>query len=165
LNSITVTPLLRRRLASLLYETVLLFAVLFCATGVALAVAVLFGQYKSAYLQQGMGTWSFFVFGLYFIWQWTRGGQTLPMKTWHIRVVAADGSTLGPWRALGRYLLGWLWLVPGWAVAALLQVHSLTYGSLFLAANFILLATASLFDKDHQFLHDRLAGTRLIVSA
>jgi uncharacterized RDD family membrane protein YckC len=164
LYTIPATPLLRRRLASLLYETVLLFAVLFCATGVALAVAVLFGQFKSPHLQQGMGTWTFFVFGLYFIWQWTHGGQTLPMKTWRIRVVAADGSMLGPWRALGRYLLCWFWLVPGWAMAVLFQVHSLIYGLLFLAANCILLAMAALFDKDRQFLHDRLAGTRLIIA-
>jgi len=32
-------------------------------------------------------------------------------------------------------------------------------------ANCLLLAIAALFDKDRQFLHDRLAGTRLIVAA
>lgn len=142
----------------------LLFAVMCCATGISLAIAALSGQLKSVYLNQGMGTLSFFALGLYFIWQWTHGGQTLPMKTWRIRVVAADGSALGPWRALGRYLLGWLWLVPGWAVASLLQVHDLTLGLLLLASNCALLAICALFDKERQFLTDRLAGTRLIVA-
>jgi len=110
-----------------------------------------------------MATWTFFVFGLYFIWLWTHGGQTLPMKTWRIRVVEADGTPLGPWRALGRYLLAWLWVVPGWAAASLLQASGWMFG-LFLASNCALMAIAALFDKDRQFLHDRLAGTRLIVA-
>ena len=86
------------------------------------------------------------------------------MKTWRIRVVAADGNVLGPWRALGRYLLAWLWVLPGWAAASLFQASGWKFG-LILALNCVLLAIASRFDKDRQFLHDRLAGTRLIVAA
>lgn len=164
MNSPIVTPPLKRRLASIVYELVLLFGVLFCATAVAVLAAVLLQQFKSPYFTQAMATWTFFVFGVYFIWLWTHGGQTLPMKTWRIRVVATDGNALGPWRALGRYLLAWLWVLPGWAAASLFQASGWKFG-LFLALNCVLLAIAARFDKDRQFLHDRLAGTRLIVAA
>ncbi|MDR3479886.1 MAG: RDD family protein [Burkholderiaceae bacterium] len=161
---ITAAPPLRRRLASLVYETVLLFGVTAFSTSISLLVAVLFQQFKSPYFQQATATFTFFVFGLYFIWLWTHGGQTLPMRTWRIRVVAADGSPLGPWRALGRYLLAWLWVLPGWAAASLLHVVGWQFG-LALALNCLVMAIAALIDKDRQFLHDRLAGTRLIVAA
>ena len=32
----------------------------------------------------------FVVLGIYFVWFWSRG-QTLAMKTWHIRLVDAQG--------------------------------------------------------------------------
>ena len=63
-----------------------------------------------------------------------------------------------------RYLLAWLWVLPGWAAASLLQAAGWKLG-LALALNCLFVAIAALFDKDRQFLHDRLAGTRLIVAA
>lgn len=77
--------------------------------------------------------------GVYFIWQWLRGGQTLAMKTWRIRIVAADGAPLELPRALLRFALA-------------------TAGALALGAGF----AWALVDRDRQFLHDRLAGTRII---
>ena len=53
----------------------------------------------------------FVVFGIYFAWFWAKG-QTLAMKTWHIRLVRRDGERVSPWRALARYLLSWFWFVP-----------------------------------------------------
>jgi uncharacterized RDD family membrane protein YckC len=39
----------------------------------------------------------------YFVLSWSRGGQTIGMRAWRVRVVAADGSAL-PWpRALLRF--------------------------------------------------------------
>ncbi len=41
----------------------------------------------------------------YFVLSWSRGGQTIGMRAWRLRVVSADGSTL-PWpRALLRFAL------------------------------------------------------------
>lgn len=145
----------------MVYEGVLLFGVLFAA---ALLFSVLFQQRNALEMHQGMAAWLFFVLGIYFIWLWTHGGQTLPMKTWRIRVVAADGSALSPWRALARYLLAWLWFVPGLAIASLAQAHGWML-VLFPAINCALWAMTVLLDKDRQFLHDHLAGTRLIVAS
>jgi uncharacterized RDD family membrane protein YckC len=142
----------------MLYESVLLFGVLFSA---ALIFAVAFNQRSAINLRQELDVWLFFVLGIYFIWFWIHGGQTLPMKTWHIRLVTKDGMTVSPQRALARYILCWLWCTPGLALAWLLQEQR-WMATLFPALNFVLWAMTPLFDKDRQFLHDRLAGTRLI---
>ena len=41
----------------------------------------------------------------YFVVSWTRGGQTIGMRAWRLRVVRADGSALGPRRALLRFFV------------------------------------------------------------
>ena len=53
----------------------------------------------------------FVIFGIYFVWFWAKG-QTLAMKTWHIRVVNLNGSAISQTRALARYALSWLWFLP-----------------------------------------------------
>ena len=51
------------------------------------------------------------VTGGYFVLSWTRGGQTLGMRAWHIRVVAAEGGAL-PWpRAALRFAVALLSLL------------------------------------------------------
>src|SRR5690606_39558206 len=59
----------------------------------------------------------FVVLAIYFVGFWHRG-QTLAMKTWHIRVVDKTGRPLTRIRALARYALCWLWLLPPLAVLA-----------------------------------------------
>ena len=83
--------------------------------------------------------WIVFVVGVYFTWFWSRGGQTLPMKTWRIRLVRYDGAPVGKGRAVHRYLV------------AILGLAALGAGFLW-----------ALVDRDRQFLHDRLAGTALV---
>ena len=41
----------------------------------------------------------------YFVVSWMRGGQTIGMRAWRLRVVRADGSALGLWRALLRFFV------------------------------------------------------------
>lgn len=154
-----VAPPLTRRLASMLYEGVLLFGVVFIAGWL---FSTLLQQRHALHLREGLQVWLFFVIGLYFIWFWSHGGQTLPMKTWRIRLVTAEGLAVTPRRALIRYFFSWLWFWPGLALAWAVKADRWML-VLFPALNFILWATTALFDKDRQFLHDRMAGTRLIV--
>ena len=144
----------------MLYEGVLLFGILFIAGWL---FSTLTQQRNAMTLRQPLEVWLFLVLGIYYIWCWTHGGQTLPMKTWHMRVVTKDGSPLTPWRALLRYLLAWMWFVPGLAVAKAIDANGwmLVLPSLL---NFLIWAATALFDKERQFLHDRLAGTRLIAT-
>jgi uncharacterized RDD family membrane protein YckC len=100
-----LAPPLMRRLASWLYEGMLLFGVVFIAGYLFSALTQTKHALDNRHLQQGF---LFIVFGIYFVWFWSKG-QTLAMKTWHIRVVDAAGQPLTQTRALARYLLSWLW--------------------------------------------------------
>jgi uncharacterized RDD family membrane protein YckC len=130
-------PPVLRRLASMLYEFLLLFGVGFLATWLfqfAAGTLVIEG-WRRHLLQLFMLA----VFASYFLWCWLRGGQTLAMKTWRIRVVAKDGhGRLAPGAALARFVYALVLVPTGIGIAW------------------------ALVDRDRQFLHDRLAGSLLI---
>lgn len=129
-------PGLARRLASMFYEALVVVAVLLI--GFMLPQIVLSGFGFGAH---GKTLWVH-IFGLlmvYFVWFWINGGQTLPMKTWKLRLVNADGGRLRPLQAVLRYLAAWP------------SVTLLGIGILW-----------ALIDRDRQFLHDRIAGTRVV---
>lgn len=137
----TLAPPLRaasltRRLASGLYEVLILVALVFVAT---LPFSYLFGDATQGWRRHLLQAWVVIVMAAYFTWFWTRGGQTLPMKTWRFRVSRSDGAPLTPARALHRFAL------------AVLGFLALGLGFLW-----------ALVDRDRQFLHDRLAGTALV---
>ena len=129
-------PSFLRRLASALYDLLLVVALMFIATFPFLAF---FGDATQGWRRHVLQAWIVFVVGSYFVWFWTHGGQTLPMKTWRIRLVRHDGGAIGTARAAHRYVL------------ALLGAAALGLGFLW-----------ALVDRDRQFLHDRLSGTALI---
>ena len=127
---------LARRAGSILYEALLLTALLFIFTWIFLFFGRMLEPALARHLLQA---WLLVLTGSYFIFCWTHSGQTLPMKTWRIRVVTRDGGALSVSVALRRYLL------------ALISLGACGLGFVW-----------ALVDKDRQFLHDRLAGTRLV---
>src|SRR6478672_457133 len=158
MSTAPATPSVKRRLASMLYEAMLLFGVLFIAGWL---FSTLLQQRHALYLRGALQDWLFLVLGLYFVWFWTHRGQTLAMKTWRIKVVDKQGDELPAWRAIVRYLLSWLWVVPGLALAWVLDAKSWLL-VLIPSANVLLWALAAFIDPQRQFLHDRIAGTRLV---
>jgi uncharacterized RDD family membrane protein YckC len=125
-----VTPSLARRLASLLYESVLVFGVSFFAAWVFYFASG--GRDATAGVARAeLQVFILAVLAAYFLWCWLRGGQTLAMRAWKIRLVDVT-----PGKAIARFLIA----------AAVLPLSILW----------------ALFDRDRQFLHDRLAGTRLV---
>jgi uncharacterized RDD family membrane protein YckC len=149
---------LKRRLFSMLYEGMLLFGVLFISGWL---FSTLLQQRSAIYMRHGLELWLFIVLTCYFVWFWCHGGQTLAMKTWRIRLVARDGGPIKPLRALARFLLAWLWCIPGLMLAWLLHVQGWLL-VIIPAANFLLWMSTVYLDPQRQFLHDRLAGTRII---
>jgi uncharacterized RDD family membrane protein YckC len=125
-----------RRLASGLYELLVLMAVVFIAT---LPFSYLFGDATHGWPRYLLQAWVFAVVGSYFGWFWTHGGQTLPMKTWRIRLARADGGPLRWPQALHRYVL------------SLLSFFAVGLGFFW-----------AFFDRERLFLHDRLAGTTIV---
>jgi len=135
---VSAAPGIARRLASAVYDLLMVFAIGLVAT---LPFIAIFGDSTQGWRRYLLQAWIVAAIGAYFVTCWARSGQTLPMKTWRIRIVRWDGKRVSAWRALHRYFLAWL------SLAAL--------GAGFLWA---------LFDRDGQFLHDRLAGTSIVNS-
>jgi uncharacterized RDD family membrane protein YckC len=151
------TASVKSRLMAMVYETMLMLAVLFVA---ALPFAALLEQRHALYRRDDLQYWLFVVLGIYFCWFWRHGGQTLAMKTWRIRLLTREGSALSLKQAALRYVLAWLWFLPGLAAARYLHVQGWML-VLFPALNMALWILAIFLDPDWQFPHDRLAGTRL----
>src|SRR6266850_7191467 len=131
-------PGIGRRFLAIVYEALLAFAAAFLA-GIAFYGAAqgrLVGETRLLFQ-----IYLFCVLGIYFIACWSRGGRTLPMQTWRMRVVRPDNLPIGVGRAALRYVLAW--------------------PSLLLFGVGVFWA---FFDRDRQFLHDRLAGTRVVAT-
>ena len=152
-------PGLARRFAAFLYEGVLLLGVVFFA---GFLYSVLTRQEHALQGRAGLGLCLFVVLGLYFVGFWTRSGQTLAMKTWHLRVIDPEGRPLGWGRATLRYVLSWLWFLPALVSVWALGLHGggAIVGSL-IAGVLAYLLIARLHPQ-RQFLHDAICGTRVI---
>ena len=149
-----------RLFACMMYEGVLLFAVVFLA---AYLFDTLTQSRTGLTFRAGRQAVIFVAIGIYFLACWRYGGQTLPMKTWNVRLIDRDGKTPAFTRLVLRYLL--LWVVPlVFAGIIWLLVQLTTYSSIYMLIVFAPFTQFawSLFDRDKQFLHDRLLGTRLI---
>lgn len=150
-------PSLYRRMACWLYEGMLLFGVYFVAT----AVFSLFAPVRhNAQLIGLLQIFLFIVCGAYLAWCWSRG-QTLAMKTWHITMTDARGQRPGVARALWRYVLSWVWVLPPLALTSALQWSPAEMCVLFLGWVWVW-ALLSRFHHQRQFWHDQWAGTRLV---
>jgi len=126
-----------RRLASMLYESLLLLGVL--SVAFMLPHLVLGMGFEVVLPGSVLFLHLFTVIGCYFVWYWSHGGQTLAMQTWRLKIVGVDGNPPRLKQLILRYVLSWPSL--------------LFYGAgLFWA----------IFDRDRQFLHERLSGTRII---
>jgi uncharacterized RDD family membrane protein YckC len=123
------------RAASLVYEAILLVPLLFVGGWLFLAFT---HDASSPVMRAAFRAWLLLLAGGYFAYCWVRGGQTLAMKTWRLRLATRDGGAVSWSRAAARYVLALVGLV--------------LFGAGLLWA---------LIDPQRQFLHDRLAGTRI----
>ncbi len=146
-------------MACWLYEGMLLFGVLFIADYLFSTLSQTRHALENRHPQQ---FFLFLVLGIYFTWFWSRG-QTLAMKTWHIRVVNREGRPLSQKQALLRYMLSWLWFIPPWGLTWALGLDARFVLVLSLAWILVWMLLARLH-RDRQFPHDVLARTRLVSS-
>jgi uncharacterized RDD family membrane protein YckC len=162
-----VAPTLRRRLASLLYESLVSIA----AVLVAVALFSLVTTFAPALQHRRplLLATSFLTLAGYFVYCW-RHGQTLAMRVWKLRIVDDDGHAPSAGRACLRFVLGWVWVAPPLALVAAVEPHaaSLAAGMSFAAgavlAWIVLWSLASLLRSDRQFWHDAIAGTRIVMA-
>jgi uncharacterized RDD family membrane protein YckC len=153
-------PSICRRLAALLYESVLLFGVVFLA---GLAFSLVMQQRNGLTYHDLMAVWIAIVSGAYFVGFWHHGGQTLPMKTWRVRVVGPDDQPPSLTRATVRYLAAWLWFLPPLALHPLFDL-SIPRTLLLEAVWFVLWTASARIAQGRQFPHDRIAGTCIVAA-
>ena len=158
----TRAPTIKRRLICMIYEALLLLGVIAVANFIFLFFAQTFPTVLPPRASETwpMKFWLFVVIGIYFVYFWCRTGQTLAMKTWRIRLIDNERDTLPVTKAIVRYCLAWMWFLPALAIAAQLSLKPLSI-LLIVSIGFILWAFTAVFNKDKQFLHDKLAKTRL----
>jgi len=130
-----------RRLAALLYDALLLAGLMLIFT-----TALVMLLTRAAILPETAGLWAYvyraaliaIIIG-YYVLNWTRSGQTLGMRAWHLRAVDEQGKRMSARAACLRFLYGAI----AWAPAGL--------GVLWLY-----------LDPQHLALHDRWSRTRVI---
>lgn len=124
------------RIATMVYELLLVTAVVFVASFVIIPVV---GEMHAPWQRHLFQVYILAVLFVYFSAFWLRSGQTLAMKTWRIRLVNPEGTRISFKQAALRFILALL-------------------GLILAGAGF----WWALFDRDGQFFHDRIVGTRLI---
>lgn len=152
-------PGIGRRLAAFVYEGVLLFGVVFLS---GLVYGALTQQRHALQGQTGLQIFVFGVLAAYFVTFWSRGGQTVAMRAWHIRLVTRDGGAVGPARALCRYLASWIWFAPALLASRLAGLNSSIEIFTLLLVGIVTYALLAWAHPQRQFWHDALCGTRLV---
>jgi uncharacterized RDD family membrane protein YckC len=133
-------PGLARRLAAALYDAIALAGVLVVMTALAIIPLGVAMDYRVPPDSLWFRLYLLAVIVAFFVWPWLRGGQTLGMRTWGMRVVRADGGKLRLRDALLRL------------AAACLSWTALGVGFLWVVV-----------DRENLAWHDRLSATRLIL--
>jgi len=152
------TPTIKRRLMAMLYDLMLITAVEFFVNF--LFIFATGNRQAPVYRYLGIALF-FVVAAAYFIHAWHGSGFTLAMKTWRIKLVKVGHARVPFPAALLRHVLAWGWVLPAlFASYALKLSHGQT--GIALALGVVAWALTAFLHKDRQFLHDRLAGTRLI---
>lgn len=157
-------PGLRRRLASIAYESLLLLGVLSVS-------------FMIPHLALGMGlgleapAWVVFlnffgVLGIYFVWYWHMHGQTLAMQTWKMALVRVDGRAPDLRQLILRFVLAWaIPLMMIYFMQHLLSFIPQAMPRWYPYLGGLVGILWAFLDRDRQFLHDRLAGTRIVFKA
>ena len=132
MNSIS----LFKRIACMLYESILVFAILFVA---GVVYRALMGDPHSDFEQHLFFMYSWLIIGVYFVYCWVKSGQTLAMQTWRIQLLRLDGNPLSVGQAVRRYLIA-------------------SFSLMFFGLGFLW----AIFDREGLYLHDRFTGSRLV---
>lgn len=155
-----VAPSIKRRMASWLYEGMLLFGVTFIS-------GYLFSALTQAKDPVAFRTplmiFLFLVLGIYFSWL-SNKGQTLAMQTWHLKVVDKNHHNISQLRGFMRYLLSYIWFLPPLFLASVSHLPPILISLVFILW-VCFWALISLFNPYKQFWHDYLTGCFIVHQA
>ncbi len=124
-----------RRMMSILYDSMLIFAVLWVMS----IPFYNFAVNENILLKTLMQIYLYLIIQFFFVWFWVKNGETLGMKTWKIKIVNEDGNKISYKQGVTRFNV---------AIISLL-----IFGLGFLIA---------IFNKERKCLHDIISKTILI---
>lgn len=140
-------PALPRRLAALVYDTLLVLPIIMLSVFLGMLVRSFLPMALPVDGSQSAALHPVLVQGIaivtvtgFFCWFWLRGGQTLGMQAWRIKLVNFEGEAPTPRQAIVR------------ALSALLSAACLGLGYWW-----------CLVDSRQRYWHDYLSGTELIL--
>jgi uncharacterized RDD family membrane protein YckC len=125
-----------KRIACMLYESILVFAILFVAGIIYRAVL---GDPHTDFEQHLFFIYSWVIAGFYFVFCWVKSGQTLAMQTWRIQLLGFNGKPLSLEQAVKRYVIA-------------------SFSLMFFGLGFLW----AIFDREGLYLHDRFIGGLLV---
>ena len=156
-----VAPGLARRLASFVYEGMLLFGIGLVPGALGAVFVALTGRQHLSESGLALRVVTLLIYAVYFMWFWSVRGQTLAMQTWNIRVVTVEGRPLTRARALLRFVAACAWFAPA-AVIASANHWTRWQGLAAVSTGAVAYALLALLHPQRQFWHDAVCGTRLI---
>jgi len=160
-GGVGTTPSLKRRMASFVYEGLLLFGIGLIPGALGALFVALTGHQHPLQSDTALRLITLLIYAVYFSWFWSARGQTLPMQTWHIRVVTSEGRPLSQPRALARFVASCAWFAPAAALAAVNHWER-WQGLAAVGIGVVAYALLALLHPQRQFWHDALCGTRLV---
>lgn len=157
-------PQFWRRVSCCLYEQLVLLGVIaFTFLVPNLGLGILFGISLPSWLTF---LYLYSVLGIYFVWYWTKSGQTLAMQTWRIRMISANGFNLSKRQAIWRYVYGSLWIVPCVFLQWIFHLEKWQIIEMLFAVALFIWPLSIFLDRRNpslrQSLPDRLAKSRLV---
>jgi len=131
---------LARRFGAIIYDLVILFAFLLFSIGIITIPLGMIFEYHLSGENIFFRLYLLLIIIWFYAYFWIKGGQTLGMRAWRIKVVTLEGRPLTLQQALIRFFSSWL------------STASIGIGFL-----------TSLWDQNQQTWHDHLSQTRLVI--
>jgi uncharacterized RDD family membrane protein YckC len=158
------SPQFWRRVSCCLYEQLVLLGVIALTFLVPnLGLGILFGISLPSWLTF---LYLYAVLGIYFVWYWTKSGQTLAMQTWRIRIIDQHGHTIKKRQAFWRYVYGSLWIIPCVLLQWAFHLEKWQIIEMLFAVALFIWPLSMYLDRKNpmlrQSLPDRFSGTRLV---
>lgn len=158
------SPQFWRRVSCCLYEQLVLLGVIaFTFLLPNLGLGILFGVSLPSWLTF---LYLYAVLGVYFVWYWTKSGQTLAMQTWRVRMISRHGFHLNKRQAIWRYVYGSLWIVPCIFLQWIFHLEKWQIIEMLFAVALFMWPLSTFLDRrkpsERQSFPDRMAGSRLV---
>jgi len=145
-----------RRIASLLYDIVLIVALVIIMYMPLLS----FNIEENFILKITAQIYIYLIIQYFFVWFWVNSNGTLGMKSWRVKISDTNGNKITYKKAILRFNVSLIYfLIIGFLVFTYYKYSEMNYFLLMLLAILLLFP---LIRKDRKFLHDIISKTILI---